>query len=51
LQAELDATKQQLANSNKENSDLKDYIDKLKKANEDVKNTAVKSQQIVNQHQ
>ncbi|WP_427814853.1 hypothetical protein ACQKTA_11700 (plasmid) [Enterococcus sp. 22-H-5-01] len=51
LQTQLDTTKQQLANSEKENSDLRDYIAKLQKANEDVKNTADKSQQIVDQHQ
>ena len=30
---------------------LQDYIDKLNKAKQDVKDTANKSQQIVDQHQ
>lgn len=34
-----------------ENSNLKAYIDKLNKAKQDVKDTANKSQQIVDQHQ
>ncbi|MEG2643619.1 MAG: DNA-directed RNA polymerase subunit omega, partial [Enterococcus sp.] len=33
-----------------ENTDLRSYIEKLEKAQSDVKTTADKSQQIVDQH-